>query len=248
MNTFYRFVSRRGVPETVYSDNATNFVGAVNEMKELINALDKDKIVENVANRGIQWFFIPPAAPHFGGVHESMVKSAKRSIFAILGNADVNDEELHSAFCGAESLINSRPLTYQSSNPSDVPVLTPNHFLHGQVGGQFAPDSVDLTKFNVRKRWRHVQELVKHFWHRWFREFLPMLGQRKKWYREYRDFRCGDVVLVIDPDVGRGQWKLGKVTEIYKGRDNHVRVVNVKTGNKILKRPICRVCLIVENL
>ena len=40
-----------------------------------------------------------------------MIKAAKRAIFAILGNADVNDEELMTAFTGAESLINSRPLT-----------------------------------------------------------------------------------------------------------------------------------------
>lgn len=75
---------------------------------------------------------------------------------AILGNADINDEELMTAIIGAESLINSRPLTYQSSDPEDNTPLTPNHFLHGQVGGQFAPQSVDETDFNVRRRWRRI--------------------------------------------------------------------------------------------
>ena len=46
-------------------------------------------------------------APHFGGVHESMIKSAKTAIKAILGSADINDKELNSAFVGAEALINS---------------------------------------------------------------------------------------------------------------------------------------------
>ena len=51
-----------------------------------------------------------------------MIKSAKQAISAILGNADVNDEELMTAIIGAEGLINSRPLTYQSANPvDDVP-------------------------------------------------------------------------------------------------------------------------------
>ena len=36
------------------------------------------------------------------------------------------------AFIGAEALLNSRPLTYQTSNPKDETPLTPNHFLHGQ--------------------------------------------------------------------------------------------------------------------
>lgn len=247
LNAFYRFVSRRGLPNIVLSDNGTNFVGAVRELKELVEALDRDKIVDSVANKGIEWRFIPPVAPHFGGVHEAMVKSAKKAIFAILGDADINDEELLTAFCGAEGLINGRPLTYQSANPEDEPVLTPNHFLHGQSGGQFAPDSVDMTTFNINKRWRRVQELVKHFWGRWFREFMPNLGARKKWFGEYRDFRVGDVVFMIDPDVGRGQWKLGKITRVYTGPDGHVRVVDIQIGNKVMKRSINRVCLIEES-
>ena len=68
-----------------------------------------------------------------------MIKVVKRAIYAILANADINDEELMTAFTGAESLINSRPLTYQSAHPSDISPITPNHFLHGQVGGEFAP-------------------------------------------------------------------------------------------------------------
>ena len=52
-------------------------------------------------------------------------------------------------FTGAKSIPNSRPLTYQTSNPEDETPLTPNHFLHGQVGGQFAPSTVDETQFNL---------------------------------------------------------------------------------------------------
>ena len=85
----------------------------------------------------------PSLAPHFGGVPETMIKAAKRARYAILGNASVTDEELMTAFTGAEALINSRPLTYQSANPLDDVSLTPNHFLFGQVGGQFASESVD---------------------------------------------------------------------------------------------------------
>ena len=86
-----------------------------------------------------------------------MIRAAKRAIYGILQNADINDEELLTAFTGAEALINSRPLTYQSANPHDDIPLTPNHFLHGQVGGNFAPDSVDEGEFNVKKRWRRIQ-------------------------------------------------------------------------------------------
>ena len=85
--------------------------------------------------------------------------------------ADVTDEELQTAFTGAEALINSRPLTYQTTHPQDETPLTPNHFLLGQIGGIFATDSLDETTYHPAKRWRRVQELVKHLWKRWMTKF-----------------------------------------------------------------------------
>lgn len=35
LNVFIRFIGRRGLPETMFSDNATNFVGASNVLKVL---------------------------------------------------------------------------------------------------------------------------------------------------------------------------------------------------------------------
>ena len=83
-------------------------------------------------------------------------KSAKKAIKAILGKADINDEELTTAMIETEGLINGRPLTYQSATPADDVPLTPNHFIHGQVGGQFGPTSCDETDFNPRKGWRRI--------------------------------------------------------------------------------------------
>ena len=120
-----------------------------------------------------------------------MIKAAKPAVNAVLGNADVTDEELTTAFTGAEALLNSRPLTYQSANPEDDIPLTPNHFLIGKIGGQFAPESVDETNYSLKKRWRRVQELVRHFWHRWLREWIPSLSNRRKCLKEERDLGIG---------------------------------------------------------
>ena len=49
-----------------------------------------------------------------------MIKSAKKAIYGVIGNSDVTDEELITAVTGVESLLNSRPLTYQSANPQDI--------------------------------------------------------------------------------------------------------------------------------
>ena len=83
------------------------------------------KVNESLVKQGVKMDIQFPICISFGGMFETMIKAAKRTIIAILGNADVTDEELMTAFTRAESLINSRPLTYQSANPDDTTPLTP---------------------------------------------------------------------------------------------------------------------------
>ena len=70
-----RFVARRGLCKTIHSDNGRNFVGAQNELKELVERLDNETTQSNIqaalANVGIEWKFNVPYAPHRGGhIHE----------------------------------------------------------------------------------------------------------------------------------------------------------------------------------
>ena len=111
LNAFYRMTSRRGVPNQVTSDNGTNFVGANRELCELWDNVDKSKVQAMTSIKGVKWNFNPPLAPHFGGVHEALVKSAKRAIYAILNKADITDEELLTAFTGALCSTRDRLLT-----------------------------------------------------------------------------------------------------------------------------------------
>jgi hypothetical protein len=236
-----RMVARQGWPRDMLSDNRTNFVGGNNELRELVQQLDQDKIQRMTANNGIRWHWNPPLAPHFGGVFERMIKAAKRAIYAILGNADVNDEELLTTFTGVESLLNSRPLTVMSDDPKDEQVLTPNHFLIGHMGGELAPESVDSVAFNPRKRWRRIQELIRQTWKRWMREYITSIGARSKWFEKKENFKEGDIVLVIDPEASRRDWKIGRIVDVYPGSDGLVRVVDVKVGDSTYRRSISRI-------
>ena len=81
-----RFIARRGKPFKMISDNGTNFVGAEKKLAEYVAAWNKRQIEEHLIQRGIRWKFIPPAAPHFGGVWERLVWSCKKAMYAVLGN------------------------------------------------------------------------------------------------------------------------------------------------------------------
>ena len=70
--------SRRGIPEVMFSENGGNFVKADKELKDLVNQLDHENIKQTAANKRVQWSFSPHGTPHFGGVHEIIVKAAKK--------------------------------------------------------------------------------------------------------------------------------------------------------------------------
>ncbi|XP_014209357.1 uncharacterized protein LOC106640010 [Copidosoma floridanum] len=67
---FARFCLRRGTCSLLLSDNATTFVGATNELTKLFKQSSEfsTKIRDEISKQGVQWKFIPPHAPHFGGL------------------------------------------------------------------------------------------------------------------------------------------------------------------------------------
>ena len=69
-----RFCGRRGKPSEIWSDNATTFHRANLDLRK---ALLDAEIQWDLADQGIKWNFIPPAAPHFGGLWEAGIKSMK---------------------------------------------------------------------------------------------------------------------------------------------------------------------------
>lgn len=172
-----------------------------------------------------------------GGVFESLIKSAKRAIRATLKNVEFTDAELLSAFIGAEDLLNSRPLGYVTNDPNDFRTLTPASFLHGRLDGNVLPPTVDSQPHNLKQRWRLIQTTLKHVWKRWMKEILPTLGPRQKWCQDNRNFEVGDEVLVVEKNLPRYRWKIGRITHTYPGRDGVVRIVNVKgeQGETLMK-------------
>jgi len=110
-----------------------------------VDCTDQEKIQRLTSNKGIKRQLNPSEAPHFGGVFERMIKAAKKATYAVLKEADVDDEEQQTKFTGTESLLNSRPLTTVSRDVNDELVMTPNHFLIGKMG-------VDLPIQLIRRR------------------------------------------------------------------------------------------------
>ena len=54
----------------------------------------------------------------------------------------------------------------------------------------------------------------------------------------------GDIVLLVEKNIARGQWNTGSVMKTYPGLDKFVRVVDVKTSDGIYERAIHTLCLL----
>ncbi|XP_073820169.1 uncharacterized protein [Musca autumnalis] len=131
---FARFIGRRGCPACVYSDNGTNFVGAAELFKkdraEFMKNLRSQAIIQN-SHQSLEWKFIPPGAPHMGGLWEAGVKSFKTHLRKSFPSINFTFEEFTTILIRIEACLNSRPLSPANDDPNDIAPLTPAHFLIG---------------------------------------------------------------------------------------------------------------------
>ena len=155
----------------------------------------------------------------------------------------MTEESLPTFLCLAENIINNRPITTVSMDPSDLEPLTPNHLLLGRADdmppGAFG--TLNEVEMYARKRYRQINYLADLFWRRWVKEYLPELHRRTKWQVQTRGLHKGDVVLVVDTSLPRNKWSLGRVIEETEGDKRSARI-RTKRGDIV--RPLAKLCLL----
>lgn len=205
-----RFIGFYGKPRVMLSDNGTNFFGAEHELREETETLHaSEKINKFMKNKKINWQFHPPRTPHFGGAHESLVKSAKRPLYTVLDLEShkiehPTEETLRTLLYEVPVLLNGRPLIAASTDPDDLRPLTPNDFINRPNSANPPAGKFDDTL--PREHYRYVQRMANFFWDLWKKVYLHSLAGRKKWKNPQPNFKVGDIVLDIDKVlIKRGQ-------------------------------------------
>ncbi|XP_055622986.1 uncharacterized protein LOC129766479 [Toxorhynchites rutilus septentrionalis] len=234
-----RFIARRGAPTQIFSDHGTNFKGASNELKDIHNAL-----AESFTNANTKWNFIPPASPHMGGAWERMVRSVKSAMGVLNQSRAPSEEVFMTVLCEAESMVNSRPLTYMPLEDCNQEALTPNHFILLSSSGVKQSEKLPTKESDgLRSVWKFCQYLLDQFWRRWIREYLPTITRRTKWHDNVKPINEGCLVLIVDGAV-RNRWIRGKVVNVIHGKDGIVRQADVQTANGILRRPAVKLAVL----
>ncbi|KAL0833088.1 hypothetical protein ABMA28_001198 [Loxostege sticticalis] len=225
----------------LYSDNGTNLRGAEKELKRCMANLDTDVLKQEGVNNHMDWHFIPPFSPHWGGAWERLIRSVKTSLKVVMTGRTPKEETLLTFLVEVENMVNSRPPSHVSVDPTSVESLTPNHFLLGASSNLRTFGEFDDTDLHLRKQWRKAQRLADMFWNRWVREILPDMLPRKKRSEEQEPLRVGDLVLVVDPSSPRNTWPKGVIHHVYPGKDERIRMLDVKTKTGIWRRSAARV-------
>ncbi|XP_075150815.1 uncharacterized protein LOC142224922 [Haematobia irritans] len=210
---FAQFIGRRGCPAKMFSDNGTNFTGAAEMLKkyriEFFRHLQSD-LINRHSSQDIEWNFIPPGAPHMGGLWEA-------------GTSPGSDD------------------------PNDLSPLTPGHFLIGAP--ILSPAEPDLSSDNITlaNRWKCLKIISQQFCQRWKTENLKELHRRYKWKRQQENVQIHDLVIIKDDRLPPNDWKLGRIIHLYPGSDDNSRVVDLKTSNGVIRRPITKLIPLLSN-
>ena len=245
---FDRFVGRRGFPKTMFSDNGRNFLGAsVSLLKshDFLKHAEK-ALVEKYSAHGFSWSFIPPYAPHMGGLWEAAVKSMKSHLKKVASNLNFTYEEFATILVRIEAVLNSRPISPLIENPSELLPLTPGHLLRGApiIAPPEAPEEPPLKSVSFVKRWDRLKALQNIFARRWKNEYITELQRRVKWKAEQPNLKPNDFVIVKDDLLPPTEWRLGRIVKVIHGKDNKVRVAEIKTQNGTITRSIAKLCIL----
>lgn len=251
LNTLRRFVAIHGFPKTMFSDSGSQLVCANKNLVDMVNRWNVNQITAFGSCEGMTWCFNKSAdAPWENGCAESLIRLIKRALVLSVGSRIVTFNILQTAFFEIAALLNSRPIGIKPGSGCVYDTyLCPNDLLLGRSGRNVPPGVWDESQ-SYKKSFEFLQSVTNEFWRRWNRDFLPTLLIRQKWHHDVRNVRVGDIVIVQDSNVIKGEWKLAIVEDASPGTDGKVRDVTLRFGTKdnsqvIVKRSVHRIVVIL---
>ena len=153
-----------------------------------------------------------------------------------MGTAFLKVQELETLLYEVEAVVNSRPLTYVSDS-LDEPPVTPAMMM-GDIWMSSEKPAGTLDAAQMSSRLRYLSRTLEHVKNRWEVEYLSQLNKHQQTMS--RPLAVGDVVFVLDDTKRKQFWRLGRIIELFPGRDGKRRVAKVKLSTSTLLRPIQR--------
>ncbi|KAK6735924.1 hypothetical protein RB195_018905 [Necator americanus] len=262
LNSFIRFVSRRGVPLLMRTDCGSNFKLGQKIIEKLFESDETtgNSVMNYYASEGIRWIFNPPASPWMGGVWERLVGSVKRSFQESVGRKKLSFEQMTTVVTRIEAVINTRPLTKLSATDLSEISLRPIDFLQGNF--KFSIPNSEMSKLRndltfepelIQTAAQAYEALVSSeniatkFWEKWNTEYLTILRDSHRCQLNQKRHvskipQVGEIVLVEQELLPRAQWVYGKIEDLVRSADGMIRSAKIlMPSRKILQRPVNKI-------
>ncbi|XP_061724856.1 uncharacterized protein LOC133530807 [Cydia pomonella] len=232
-----RFISTRGRPELIVSDNALQF-------KLTAELLANTYFMDNK----IRWKFIPQLSPWHGGFYERLVGIVKNCMKRTLAKRVLNDSQLSTVIKEIEAVTNSRPLTCVGSDieyllrPTDF--LTYGKCIAIEPSIQNSYPGGSVTKENLVEGWKKGRIMLEEFKRMFLGQYLCSLRERYQHshkeprVKTNRSPHIGDIVQIKGDSKNRENWKVGKIISLKRGADGECRVAKVNVEGKEFIRSI----------
>ena len=238
---FTRFTNIYGIPSHLYSDNAKSFVAGGEILQR---ALLSDEYKSKYEAFDIQHVKIPLYSAWVGSTWERLIRTVKSCLYKSIGRSKLSYFELLTVLTDVQNAVNSRPLTYRSSE-NDLETITPNCFLKAD------PNCNVILRLNEAPIWEcdpvtrdtlvgslsTRDELLAYFKEQWYVSYLLSLREtcRDLHQVNWNDkIAIDDIVLVKLLNKSRPYWVLGRVLELIEGHDGKVRSVRLKRGDGVV--------------
>ncbi|GBM65272.1 hypothetical protein AVEN_213552-1 [Araneus ventricosus] len=159
----------------------------------------------------------------------------------------VSIKEILTIISQIEGILNSRPLSSLSCDPTDLSVLTAGHFLIRRSITSVVEPEIIGTPDNRLSRWQITIKVVQFICKRWHRDYLNHLQQLSNWKFEKNDLKIGSLVLLKEDNLPPCKWVIGRVKDVIPSSDGKIRVANVQTQSGLYRRGISKLCVLPTN-
>jgi transposase InsO family protein len=253
LNALERFISRRGKPASITCDNGGTFVGGNKLLQRIVQLQLKEKLKKEltaavIAKYQIEFSFIPPGMPHYGGAWENLVRQVQRNLTKTVRMIPkLTLDKLSTFMARAEAAVNSRPLAIGEVHE----IITPMTILGPATSMAYGFEAeVSLARVAGQLR-----QAVDHFWKTWSTVYLQQLSPHR-----LRPGSPGYVELIPGSKVifrrnepfhrlSGAKPEAGTVTEVHRSQDGITRRYTIEDAKgKLLEVPVGRVFIVEQDL
>ncbi|GFT68870.1 uncharacterized protein NPIL_617771 [Nephila pilipes] len=171
--------------------------------------------------------------------------NAQKIIFRVVQKECYSNEETRKNLRGLQVFedeegilrLKSRLINEEESKYFISPIILPSKHL-ADIPLNNVSDLDQIEKTNIVLRWRYIQKVRENLKQRFKREYLGFL--RSSVTKREDKINVGDIVLIGTDDKKRLHWLLGRVLELFPGKDGILSLVKLRTEKGNVLRPIQR--------